>query len=112
MPNKAKAHASQLRALIEHTLEQRAVRPVLEDHPEGKVTVRLDLTDFYWLTKLAELMDVSRTRAASELLAAAVQDAIQAAGFERPDPARLREELRAFAEAEFPAKAKAAPPGE
>ncbi|WP_148234961.1 hypothetical protein [Deinococcus maricopensis] len=112
MPNRTKPHASHLRALIDHTLEQRAVRPVLEDHPEGKVTVRLDLTSFYWLTQLADLMDVSRTRAASDLLTAAVQDAVQAAGFERPEPAEMRERLRAFAESEFGLKARTAPPGE
>ncbi|MBB6098953.1 hypothetical protein HNR42_002388 [Deinobacterium chartae] len=96
---------SRLGALIEQALEERSRRLALEAHPEGKVTIRMSAVDYYWLTKLAEFMDISRTRAAQELLSAAVADAVQAAGLSSEPGRDLEEDIRRFIAQEFPGRA-------
>ncbi|ALW88652.1 hypothetical protein GCM10008956_09460 [Deinococcus arenae] len=98
MPTK---NLSRIHALIRHALEEHSARGHQGDLPEGKVTLRLQAVDYYWLTQLAELMDGSRTRAASQLLSAAIRDAAEAAGLptEGDD---FQDAFRAFLDQEFP----------
>ncbi|MFC4640131.1 hypothetical protein [Deinococcus hohokamensis] len=91
---------SRVHSLIQSVLEERAARGVEGDLPDSKVTVRLSAPDAFWLAQLAELMDVSRTRAAAQLLSAAIRDAAQTAKLPTEGDA-FREALQAFIEAEF-----------
>ncbi|MVN88269.1 hypothetical protein GO986_16105 [Deinococcus sp. HMF7620] len=62
--------------------------------------MRLSAPDAFWLSQLAELMDVSRTRAAAQLLSAAIRDAAYAAKLPTEGDA-FRDALHAFIEREF-----------
>lgn len=95
--------SSRVQALIQNVLEERAARGVTGDLPEGKVTVRLSIVDYFWLAELAEFMDASRTKAASQLLSAAIRDAARAADLAMEGD-EFRERLRAFVAREFPAQ--------
>ncbi|MBZ9713589.1 hypothetical protein [Deinococcus multiflagellatus] len=92
---------SRLQSLIRHALEERAARGHQGDLPEGKVTLRLQAMDVFWLAQLAELMDATRTRAASQLLSAAIRDAAQAAGLDTEGEA-FQSAFQAFLSQEFP----------
>ncbi|SMB79107.1 hypothetical protein [Deinococcus hopiensis] len=98
MPTKA---LSRVQALIQGVLEERAARGLGNELPETKVTLRLNAADAFWLSQLAELMDASRTRAASQLLSAAVRDAAHAAGLPTEGEA-FKTQLKAFLDAELP----------
>ncbi|UBV42611.1 hypothetical protein LAJ19_13450 [Deinococcus taeanensis] len=67
---RAKKSHSHVEALIRHALEEQAARGYQGELPEGKVTLRFQAIDVYWLSQPAALLDVSRTRAASQLLSA------------------------------------------
>ncbi|PTA66556.1 hypothetical protein C8263_17320 [Deinococcus arcticus] len=82
-------------------MEEHAARGHQGDLPEGKVTLRLQATDVFWLSQLAELMDASRTRAASQLLSAAIRDAAQAAGLATEGEA-FQSDFEVFLTKEFP----------
>lgn len=97
MPTKT---VSRVQTLIQGVLEERAARGLGGELPETKVTLRLHAADAFWLTQLAELMDASRTRAASQLLSAAVRDAAQAAGLPTEGDT-FKAQFRAFLDAEF-----------
>ncbi|MVN87438.1 hypothetical protein GO986_11730 [Deinococcus sp. HMF7620] len=63
--------------------------------------MRLQAADFFWLTQLAELMDATRTRAAGQLLSAAIRDAVQAAGLPTQGE-EFQAAFQAFLAQEFP----------
>ncbi|PTA69894.1 hypothetical protein C8263_01955 [Deinococcus arcticus] len=65
--------------------------------------MRLSAPDAFWLAQLAELMDATRTRAAAQLLSAAIRDAAQTAKLPTEGDA-FREALQAFIEREFHAE--------
>ncbi|GGK34043.1 hypothetical protein GCM10008955_30130 [Deinococcus malanensis] len=92
---------SRVQTLIRHALEEQAARGHQGDLPEGKVTLRLQAIDVYWLAQLAELMHASRTRAASQLLSAAIRDAAQAAGLPT-EGEHFQTTFQAFLKEEFP----------
>ncbi|MFC3834163.1 hypothetical protein [Deinococcus rufus] len=89
MPNRA---STRVQSLIRHALEEQDARGHQGDLPDGKVTLRLQAVDYYWLAQLAGLMDASRTRAAAQLLSAAIRDAAETAGL----PTRGEEFQTAF----------------
>jgi len=92
---------SRVQSLIRHALEEQAARGHQGDLPEGKVTLRLQAVDFFWLSQLADLMDASRTRAASQLLSAAIRDAAQTAGL-LTEGEQFQTDFQAFLAQEFP----------
>lgn len=92
---------SRIQSLIRHALEENAARGSQGDLPEGKVTLRLPAIDVYCLAHLAELMDASRTRAASQLLSAAIRDAAQVAGLPT-EGETFQADFQAFLSKEFP----------
>ncbi|GGB82446.1 MULTISPECIES: hypothetical protein [Deinococcus] len=98
MPTKP---TSRVQSLVRHALEEQDARGHQGELPDGKVTLRLQATDFYWLSQLAELMDASRTRAASQLLSAAIRDAAQTAGLPTKGEA-FQTAFQAFLAQEFP----------
>ncbi|GHF48735.1 hypothetical protein HNQ07_002608 [Deinococcus metalli] len=106
MPTKG---STRVQALIEGVLEERAARGVGGDLPESKVTVRLSAPDAFWLAQLAELMDASRTRAAAQLLSAAIRDAAHTAHLPTEGDA-FRDALRAFMEHELHPDTDKSPP--
>lgn len=92
---------TRVQALIRHALEENAARGHQGALPEGKVTVRLQAVDYFWLAQLADLMDASRTRAAAQLLSAAIRDAAQTAGLP-VEGDEFKAQLGAFLAQEFP----------
>lgn len=100
--------SSRVHSLIHSVLEERAARGMGTDLPESKVTLRLSAADAFWLSQLAELMDASRTRAASQLLSAAIRDAAHAAKLPTEGDA-FREALQVFMDQEFAAHPQADP---
>ncbi|MFC4454299.1 hypothetical protein [Deinococcus sonorensis] len=107
MPHKAK---TRVQGLVQGVMEERAARGLSGDLPETKVTLRLKATDAFWLAQLAELMEASRTRTASQLLSAAIRDAVQAAGLPA-DGSDFREALQAFIDTELAHEAHSSAPG-
>ncbi|MDB5045516.1 MAG: hypothetical protein JWQ08_1566 [Deinococcus sp.] len=99
----ASRSSSRVHTLIHSVLEERAARGMGSDLPETKVTLRLNAADAFWLSQLADLMDASRTRAAAQLLSAAIRDAAQAAKLPTEGDT-FREALQTFLEQEFPAE--------
>ena len=95
---------SRVHTLIRHALEENASRGQQGDLPEGKVTVRLQAVDYFRLAQLASLMDASRTRAAAQLLSAALRDAVHTAGLPTEGD-EFKAQLKAFLDAEFPQEA-------
>ena len=92
---------SRVQTLVRHALEEQAARGHQGELPEGKVTLRLQAIDVYWLSQLAELMQASRTRTASQLLSAAIRDAAQAAGLPT-EGEHFQTTFQAFLKQEFP----------
>ncbi|ACO48199.2 hypothetical protein DEDE109153_08600 [Deinococcus deserti] len=92
---------SRVQTLIRHALDEQAARGHQGDLPEGKVTLRLQAIDLYWLSQLAVLMDASRTRAASQLLSAAIRDAAHTAGLPT-EGEQFQTSFQAFLKQEFP----------
>ncbi|WP_235692978.1 hypothetical protein [Deinococcus aquaedulcis] len=99
---------SRVQSLIRYALEERAARGYQGELPEGKVTLRLQAVDVFWLSQLADLLDASRTRAASQLLSAAIRDAAQAAGLDTEGDA-FQTAFQTFLSQEFPHETS--PPG-
>lgn len=98
MPNKP---TSRVQSLVRHALEEQDARGHQGELPDGKVTLRLQAIDFYWLSQLAELMDATRTRAAAQLLSAAIRDAAQTAGLPTKGEA-FQDAFQTFLAQEFP----------
>ncbi|UQN08195.1 hypothetical protein [Deinococcus sp. QL22] len=98
MPTKP---TSRVQSLVRHALEEQDARGHQGDLPEGKVTLRLQAIDFYWLSQLAELMDATRTRAAAQLLSAAIRDAAETAGLPTKGD-EFQAAFQAFLAQEFP----------
>lgn len=92
---------SHVQALIQSVLDERAARGTGIDFPDSKVTLRLSAPDAFWLAQLAELMEATRTRTASQLLSAAIRDAAQTANLPLEGPA-FRDALQAFMDREYP----------
>lgn len=92
---------SRVQSLIQSVLEERAACGVGTDLPESKVTLRLSAADAFWLAQIAELMEATRTRAAAQLLSAAIRDAAQTAGLPTEGEG-FRQALQAFIDREFP----------
>ncbi len=105
MPTKS---TSRVQALIQSVLDERTARGTNPDFPDSKVTLRLSAADAFWLAQLAELMDASRTRTASQLLSAAIRDAAQAASLPLEGPA-FRDALQAFMDQEYPPESQHTP---
>jgi len=96
-----KEPTSRVQALIRHALEEHTARGHQGELPDGKVTLRLQATDYFWLAQLADLMDASRTRAAAQLLSAAIRDAAHTAGLPtQGEP--FHTAFQAFLAQEFP----------
>lgn len=96
-----KEPTSRVQALIRHVIEEHNARGHQGELPDGKVTVRLQATDYFWLTQLADLMDATRTRAAAQLLSAAIRDAAHTAGLPTQGEA-FQTAFQTFLAQEFP----------
>lgn len=98
MPTKP---TSRVQSLVHHALEEQNARGHQGDLPDGKVTLRLQAIDFFWLSQLAEVMDATRTRAAAQLLSAAIRDAAHTAGLSTKGE-EFQATFQAFLAQEFP----------